>query len=193
MGGHLIKSWSSSQTTSALSSGEAELYALTKSACQVKGLMSLAADFGMKIDATVRTDSTAAMGIIHRTDLGGRTRHVNLQYLWLKDCVHTDNLKMQEVKKEHNLADLLTKNLKKDVMDRHMTSMGLHPISGWAESASKLNLVSSEQGRDEWIERGGTGVGGPCATAPRGQSSAVWVRLHHTFRSNLFLPMNVAG
>ena len=93
----------------------------------------------MKIDATVRTDSTTAVGIIHRTGLGGRTGHVNLQYRWLQDCVHIDNVKMEKVNAEHNLADLLTKNLKKEVMDRHMTSMGLQPIIGWAQPASKLN------------------------------------------------------
>ena len=78
-------------------------------------------------------------------------------------------------------------------MDRHMASMGLQPVTGWAESASKLNLASSEQCRDKWIARGCTKVGGPCATALWHESSAVWVRLHHKFRSNLFPPMKVAG
>ena len=45
IGGHLIKSWSSTQPVIALSSGEAELYALVKAASQAKGLCSLMADF----------------------------------------------------------------------------------------------------------------------------------------------------
>ena len=58
-GGHVLKTWSSNQSTIALSSGEAELYAMTKAAAQVMGLMQIASDFGVKLDAIVRTDSTA--------------------------------------------------------------------------------------------------------------------------------------
>ena len=69
MGGHLIKSWSSSQPTIALSSGEAELYAIVKAASQAAGLVSMLCDFGFNTSATVHTDSTAAIGITHRRGL----------------------------------------------------------------------------------------------------------------------------
>ena len=69
MGRHMIKSWSSSQPVVALSSGEAELYALVKAATQAKGLTSLLWDYGQEVDTTVHTDSTAALGIVHRKGL----------------------------------------------------------------------------------------------------------------------------
>lgn len=43
---HLIKSWSSNQQTAALFGGEAELYATTKGAAQIYGLVSTGQDFG---------------------------------------------------------------------------------------------------------------------------------------------------
>ena len=43
---HMIKSWSSTQQLVALSSGEAELYALIKGASQTKGIISMLVDFG---------------------------------------------------------------------------------------------------------------------------------------------------
>ena len=46
-GSHLIKHWSTTQTTVALSSGEAELTGIVKGAAQGLGLQSLAADLGM--------------------------------------------------------------------------------------------------------------------------------------------------
>ena len=46
LGASMIKSWSTSQSIVALSSGEAELYA--KLAAQTAGLISLAMDFGVK-------------------------------------------------------------------------------------------------------------------------------------------------
>ena len=75
MGGHTLKTWSSSQSTIALSSGEAELYALTKCATQTVGMISMAMDFGVKLSGIVSTDSTAALIIVHREGLG-RTRHI---------------------------------------------------------------------------------------------------------------------
>jgi hypothetical protein len=55
LGAHTIIAWSQSQAVVALSSGEAELYALTKGAAHVLGIISLAGDFGM----TLHVASTA--------------------------------------------------------------------------------------------------------------------------------------
>ena len=52
-GRHLIKSWSSNQQVIALSSGEAELYAITKGAAQVLGMVSMGQDFGESMGAHV--------------------------------------------------------------------------------------------------------------------------------------------
>ena len=61
MGSHLLKSWATTQPVIALSSGEAELYALVKTAAQAKGLASLLMDYGMSTTVTVHTESTAAI------------------------------------------------------------------------------------------------------------------------------------
>ena len=65
-GRHLVKSWSSNQQVIAMSSGEAELCALTKGATQVLGLSSMGADFGEQLGCTVRSDSSAALAISQR-------------------------------------------------------------------------------------------------------------------------------
>ena len=70
-GQHTLKTWATSQSSIALSSGEAELYAMTKMAVQIKGMMSLAKDFEADLKGIVRSDSTAAIGIAHREGLGG--------------------------------------------------------------------------------------------------------------------------
>ena len=83
MGSHLLKSWATTQPVIALSSGEAELVALVKTAAQAKGLASLLMDYGMSTTVTVHTDSTAAIGIVHRRGLG-KTKHIETQYLWIQ-------------------------------------------------------------------------------------------------------------
>ena len=62
-GAHTLKTWSSTQATVALSSAEAELYALTKGAAQALGFITLLADLGVEVTATVHTDASAAIGI----------------------------------------------------------------------------------------------------------------------------------
>ena len=68
-GSHCIKTWSSTQATIALSSAEAELYALTKGAAQGLGMMTLMEDFGIPTAVTVHTDASAAIGIVRRAGL----------------------------------------------------------------------------------------------------------------------------
>ena len=67
-----------------MSSGESELYRLNKGAAQALGIMALAIDFGIELEARVHTDASATLGVINRKGLG-RLRHINVQYLWLQD------------------------------------------------------------------------------------------------------------
>ena len=53
VGRHWIKSWSSTQKTIALSSGEAELLASIKMSTELMGVMSLAEDWGTAYGARV--------------------------------------------------------------------------------------------------------------------------------------------
>ena len=70
LGQHCLKSWSSTQATVALSSADAELYALTKGAAQALGMLSLLVDIGVELSGTVHTDASAAIGILRRKGLG---------------------------------------------------------------------------------------------------------------------------
>ena len=82
----MLKTWSSTQATVALSSAEAELYASTKCAAQALGLMTLLADLGVEVQAAVHTDASAAVGIVRRSG-PGRLRHLSVNYFWLQDQV----------------------------------------------------------------------------------------------------------
>ena len=76
-----IKRIQNTQQTIALSSGETELYALTKAATRVAVVISLAADFGIPLKGKAMSDSNAAIGITARGGIG-RTRHIQVQHLW---------------------------------------------------------------------------------------------------------------
>jgi len=138
-GDHCLKAWSSTQTTVALSSGEAELYALTKAATQVAGLISLASDFGIKWTGKVKSDSSAAIGIAHRDGLGGRCRHIRVQYLWIQGRIREGELAVQKIAGTQNPADAMTKAIPVDIMDKYLKWLAFQCREGRASKASSTH------------------------------------------------------
>ena len=136
-GKHMIMCWAATQGVIALSSGEAELYALVKAAANTVGMTTLAGDFGDEVSARVSTDASATLGIVNRTGVG-KLRHVRVQYLWLQERVRNKELKVDKVLGIENPADLFTKNLAVEVMDGHLQRIGFEVSEGRAETAPKL-------------------------------------------------------
>eukprot|EP00973_Karenia_brevis_P075369 10471151-Karenia_brevis.AAC.1 len=95
IGNHTIKTWSSTQGAYALSSAEAELYAMVDAVTRAKGLVSLAQELGFGSLSNViqlGTDSSAAKSFVCRRDLG-KMRHLEIRDLWLQKEVHDGRLK----------------------------------------------------------------------------------------------------
>ncbi len=110
LGGHLIKSWSSTQGLVSLSSGEAEFYGVTKAAGIALGYKSLLRDLGVQAKLRVWTDSSATVGICSRQGLG-KLRHIDTRSLWVQQKLREGALELRKVRGEVNPADLFTKHL----------------------------------------------------------------------------------
>ena len=110
LGRHLLKSWSSTQTSIALSSGEAEFYGVVKAGGVSLGFQSLLADIGITIPVRVWTDSSATLGICGRQGLG-RLRHIDTRCLWIQQRVRDGTIQLYKVRGEENPAGLFTKHL----------------------------------------------------------------------------------
>ena len=72
VGSTCIKSWCVNQAVVALSSGEAEYYAIVRGASQGLGIVALLSDLGMWVKLEILTDSSAAKGTAMRTGLGNK-------------------------------------------------------------------------------------------------------------------------
>ena len=134
----------------ALSSGEAELYALTKGASQTLGVMSMGCDFGLVLSGTIYTDSTAAIGMAYRKGLG-KVRHLRVQYLWLQERIADEELWIDKVLGEVNPADAMTKGLARDPLTKHLSRMGFSYRQGRAQSAPTIGGIDvwrGEEGED---------------------------------------------
>ena len=94
----------------ALSSGDAEFYALTRSeamGCMKKQIWDVIGFPGLPL--VVQTDSTAAKGIANRKGVG-RAKHLDIRDLWVQDMTSKGLLKVEKVPTS-NWANLGTKAL----------------------------------------------------------------------------------
>ena len=121
LGDHCIKTWSASQGAYALSSAEAEFYAMIEGVTRAKGLMVLAKELGFSELSNVvhlGTDSSAAKSFVSRRGLG-KMRHLEIRDLWLQKEVREGKVEISKIPGEENPADLMTKILGiKDIESR---------------------------------------------------------------------------
>jgi hypothetical protein len=128
-----VKSWSSTQATVPTSVAEAEFYALTRAGSECLGLKSLLSDLGWEERATLRSDSTAAMGVAKRQG-AGKWRHVQVKYLWLQEITRRGDLCIQKVDGRLNVSDMLTKYLSGEDIRRLVELSGMERTSSDASS-----------------------------------------------------------
>ena len=111
LGDHCIKSWSTTQSSPALSSCEAEYYALVDGASRALGIQAAAKELGVVVDDMVieaATDSSAAKSYASRRG-AGRVRHIEVRRLWLQQAVAEGRFRLVKVLGVENPADVLTK------------------------------------------------------------------------------------
>ena len=131
LGGHCIKMWSSIQKSIALSSGEAEYYALVKGGSIGIGVCSMLGDFGIIVDNRmhINTDSSAAKGICNRRGLG-KVRHIDIHMLWLQERVHKGHIIIKKINGDDNISDALTKHIDIHKMQKNMDWTGQSIVGG---------------------------------------------------------------
>ena len=124
-----------------LSSGEAELYGVVKGATEALGLQSLAQDLGIgKVEIHLHADSSAAIGICNRSGIG-KVRHLATGLLWIQDKIRSKDIRLYKVLGTENPADLLTKHLPRESVDKHIAAFYSTRQGGRAESAPQLQGV----------------------------------------------------
>ena len=135
-GHHCWKAWASTQGAVALSSAEAEFYAMVEGAQRGKWAITVAAELGVQLAGgglVLNTDSEAAKSFVCRRGLG-RMRHIEVRELWLQDEVRLGKVVVKKVLGTENPADLMTKFLKKSEVLERLWRMGIH----WKERGDQL-------------------------------------------------------
>ena len=146
LGAHTIKHWSKTQTTLALSSGEAELHGIAAGAAQAIGVQTILKDLGFNVKIKVHSDATAAIGIARRKGMG-KLRHLDVSGLWVQDKVRSGAMDLVKVDGTKNPADALTKYVDAGILHRSMRDMGLELRGGRAEAAPEAMGIKLHEDR----------------------------------------------
>ena len=95
--GHLVGSW------------VAELFGIVDGSAQGIFTKHTHEEMGRTINVDVETDSTAAIGMFSRTGVG-KTRHIQIRWLWIQDAIRDKVVRMKKVKGTENEAHTGTKD-----------------------------------------------------------------------------------
>ena len=158
IGRHVIRTWSSTQPSVTISSGEAEFYGLVKAAGAGLGHQSIMRDFGLAVPVRVWTDSSAALGISTRSGLG-KFRHLEAHTLWVQEKVRTGAIQVRKVRGDVNPADLFTKHFpSRDKIAQLVKLFGCEYREGRSAAAPMLRP------QDPTGDQGGQSSGGHLPT-----------------------------
>ena len=133
LGSHCVKTWSRGQEATALSSAEAEYYAMVDGVTRAKGLKTASEELGVQSELEVDmnrgvfecyTDSSAAKAMASRRG-SGRSRHIEVRHLWLQGEVARGLVRVRKIKGTENPADVGTKFLGKHDMQEKLGRIGI--------------------------------------------------------------------
>ena len=127
LGSHCIKTWCASQGAFALSSAEAEFYAMVEAVTRAKGFLMLAKEVGceeLSLIVNLGTDSNAAKSFVNRRGLG-KMRHIEIRDLWLQKEIREGRVVVHKVLGTENPADLMTKILTVGEIEERLRRMSI--------------------------------------------------------------------
>nr|GEV30087.1 copia protein [Tanacetum cinerariifolium] len=111
-----LTSWfSKKQIALAISTTEAE-YVRSEKACQQALWMKQSlVDYGVRLDdIPIMCDNIGAIDLSKNLVQHSRTKHIKIHHHFLRDNVQKGNISIEKVSSENNIADILTKPLKRE-------------------------------------------------------------------------------
>ncbi|GJV24417.1 hypothetical protein Tco_1377112 [Tanacetum coccineum] len=125
--GRCLTSWfSKKQAALAISTTEAE-YVSTEKACQQSLWMKQALiDYNIRLnDVLIMCDNKGAIDLSRNLVQHFRTKHIEIRHHFLHDNVQKGNISIEKVASEDNIADILTKPLKREVFNYLILGLGM--------------------------------------------------------------------
>ena len=77
---------------------------------------------------TILEDNHGALDLANSGQYLARTKHIDIKYHKIRECIGTGQLFLKYVQSGDNLADVLTKPLSKELHWKFLRKMGLHDL-----------------------------------------------------------------
>lgn len=133
LGGGAVAWKSSKQTCISHSTMESEIIALEKACTEAEWIRNLLAYLPICVKPfpaiPMLCDNQAAIAISKNKMYNGKSRHVRLRHVIIKQLLESGVISLDHVKSEDNLADPLTKPLNRKLVESTSRGMGLMPIT----------------------------------------------------------------
>ncbi len=150
-GKHCWRTWATTQGAVALSSAEAEFYAMADGTLKGKWARTLATEVGVRVGEekiVVKVDSEAAKSFVNRRGLGNM-RHIEVRDLCLQEVIRKGKVKVIKIPGKENPADLMTKFLKKSEVIERLAGLGIE----WIEQEELEGNGKEAKGeRKKWAD-----------------------------------------
>ncbi|GJR43693.1 retrovirus-related pol polyprotein from transposon TNT 1-94 [Tanacetum coccineum] len=113
--GCCLTSWfSKKQTALAISTTEAEYVSAGKACQQALWMKQALVDYGVRLDnIPIMCDNKGAIDLSKNPIQHSRTKHIEIRHHFLPDNIQKGNISIEKVSSEDNIADILTKPLKR--------------------------------------------------------------------------------
>ena len=125
--GHCLTSWFfKKQTALAISTTEAEYVSAGKACQQALWMKQALVDYGIQLnDITILCDNKGAIDLSKNPVQHARTKHIEIRHHFLRDNVQKGSISIEKVSSEDNIADILTKPLKREPFNLLRLGLGL--------------------------------------------------------------------
>lgn len=160
LGSNLL-SWSAKkQSTVSRSSTEAEYRALASATADLTWIGFVLRDIGISLQSstTLFCDNQSAISLTANPVLHARTKHIEIDFHFVREKVSLGSLRVQYVPSSHQLADIFTKALSRPhhYLLRTKLGLGCHPIlslrgnventtAGTTKGREKMVIEQSQQ------------------------------------------------
>lgn len=114
------------QTVVARSTAEAEYRAMALTTCEITWLSSLLKDLGLHNlpPSVLNCDNQAALAIAANPVMHEKTKHIDIDYHYVRDQLQAGHIVTQHVPSQHQVADILTKIFPVKLHQSHMDKLG---------------------------------------------------------------------
>ena len=137
IGGTIVSWMSKTQSSTTLSSTEAEYFSLSTATQEVRFIQQLLGEiFENVMPAIMKEDNTGAIFLVKNRQVGQRTKHIDIRHHFLREHCEAGRIKIEFVQSAKNEADIATKNVTEKIHALHAQNIRDGTIGLWLEHTS---------------------------------------------------------